>query len=74
MTVEPITVWAAFGAFVLGVLVGALVVLGEWKRARRRWLEATRAWHEVKSGRGGAPGRAQQITATPRTRYAGGNS
>jgi len=49
MTVEPVTVWAAFGAFVLGVLVGALVVLGEWKRARRRWLEATRAWDEVKA-------------------------
>jgi hypothetical protein len=36
MTVEPITVRAAFGSFVLGVLVGALVVLDELKRARRR--------------------------------------
>jgi hypothetical protein len=29
ITVEPITVWAAFGAFVFGVLVGALIVQGE---------------------------------------------
>jgi hypothetical protein len=49
ITVEPITVWAAFGAFVLGVLVGALVVLGELKRARRRWREATRTWHEIEA-------------------------
>ena len=49
MIVEPITVWAAFGAFVLGVLIGALVVLGELKRARRRWREAMRTWHEVEA-------------------------
>ena len=49
MTVEPITVWAAFGSFVLGVLVGALVVLDELKRARRRWREATRTWHEIEA-------------------------
>jgi hypothetical protein len=49
MTVEPITVWTAFGAFVLGVLIGALVVLGELKRARRRWREATRTWHEIEA-------------------------
>ena len=49
ITVEPITVWAAFGAFVLGVLVGALVVLDELKRARRRWREATRTWHEIEA-------------------------
>jgi hypothetical protein len=36
ITVEPITVWAAFGTFVLGVFVGALIVHGEFKRARRR--------------------------------------
>jgi len=42
MTVEPITVWAAFGAFVVGMIVGALVVRSEWQRARRRWLEAMR--------------------------------
>ena len=40
MTVEPITVWAALGCFVVGVIVGALVVYSEWQRARRRWLEA----------------------------------
>jgi hypothetical protein len=43
MIVEPITVWAAFGAFVVGTIVGALVVLSEWQRARRRWLEAMRS-------------------------------
>jgi uncharacterized membrane-anchored protein YhcB (DUF1043 family) len=42
MTVEPITVWTAFGAFVVGMIVGALVVRSEWQRARRRWLEAMR--------------------------------
>jgi len=41
MTVEPITVWTAFGAFVVGMIVGALVVYSEWQRARLRWLEAT---------------------------------
>jgi hypothetical protein len=40
MTVEPITVWMAFGAFVVGMIVGALVVYSEWQRARLRWLEA----------------------------------
>jgi hypothetical protein len=49
MTVEPITVWAAFGCFVLGMLVGTLVVLDELKRARRRWREATRTWHEIEA-------------------------
>jgi hypothetical protein len=49
ITVEPITVWAAFGAFVIGVLVGALIVQGELKRARRRWREATRTWHEIEA-------------------------
>jgi uncharacterized membrane-anchored protein YhcB (DUF1043 family) len=49
ITVEPITVWAAFGAFVLGVLVGALIVLDELKRARRRWREAMRTWHEIEA-------------------------
>jgi uncharacterized membrane-anchored protein YhcB (DUF1043 family) len=47
MTVEPVTVWAAFGTFVLGVLVGALIVYGEFKRARRRWREATQTWQEI---------------------------
>ena len=49
MTVEPITVWAAFGCFVLGMLVGTLVVLDELRRARRRWREATRTWHEIEA-------------------------
>ena len=49
MTVEPITVWAAFGTFVLGIIIGVLVVLGELKRARRRWREATRTWHEIET-------------------------
>jgi len=47
MTVEPITVWAAFGTFVLGMFVGVLVVQSEVKRARRRWREATRTWHDI---------------------------
>ena len=47
MTVEPITVWAAFGTFVLGMFVGVLVVHSEANRARRRWREATRTWHEI---------------------------
>ena len=49
ITVEPSTVWAAFGTFVLGVLVGALIVHGEFRRARRRWREATRTWHEIEA-------------------------
>jgi hypothetical protein len=49
MTVEPITVWAAFGTFVLGMLVGVLTVQGEFKRARRRWREATQTWHEIEA-------------------------
>ena len=49
MTIEPITVWAAFGTFVLGMLVGVLIVLDELKRARRRWREATRTWHEIEA-------------------------
>jgi hypothetical protein len=49
MTVEPITVWAAFGTFVLGMIIGVLVVLGELRRARRRWREATRTWHEIET-------------------------
>jgi hypothetical protein len=44
---EPITVWTAFGTFVFGMLVGVLIVLREAKRARRRWREATRTWHEI---------------------------
>ena len=49
MIVEPITVWAAFGTFVLGMLVGVLIALDEVKRARRRWREATRTWHEIEA-------------------------
>jgi len=49
MTVEPVTVWAAFATFVLGLLVGVLVVQSEAKRARRRWREATRTWHDVET-------------------------
>jgi hypothetical protein len=40
---------AAFGSFVLGMIVGALIVLDEMKRARRRWREATRTWHEIEA-------------------------
>jgi cytochrome oxidase assembly protein ShyY1 len=40
MIVEPITVWAALVGMFVGMFVGALVVLGEWQRARLRWLEA----------------------------------
>jgi hypothetical protein len=47
MTVDPITVWTAFATFVLGMLVGVVIVLREAKRARRRWREATRTWHEI---------------------------
>ena len=36
ITVEPITVWAAFGTFVLGMFVGVLVVQSEARRALRR--------------------------------------
>ena len=49
MIVEPITVWAAFGTFVLGTLVGVLIVLDEVNRARRRWREATRTWHKIQA-------------------------
>ena len=45
--VEPTTVWAAYGGFVLGMFVGLVMVLSEAKRARRRWREATRTWHEI---------------------------
>jgi len=47
LTVEPITVWTAFTTFVFGMLVGVLIVKREAKRARRRWREATRTWHEI---------------------------
>jgi hypothetical protein len=49
ITVEPTTVWAAFGSFVFGMIVGSLIVLGEMRRARRRWREATRTWHEIEA-------------------------
>jgi hypothetical protein len=49
ITFEPVTVWTAFGTFVLGMCVGVVVVLGEAKRARRRWREATRTWHEIET-------------------------
>jgi hypothetical protein len=51
ITVEPIIVWAAFGAFVLGVLVGTLVVLDEVKRAmcRHFYCQIAREVHESSS-------------------------
>jgi hypothetical protein len=49
MTVEPITVWTAFGTFVLGMVVGIVIVLSEAKRARRCWREANRKWHEIEA-------------------------
>jgi hypothetical protein len=49
ITVEPITVWATFGGFVLGMFFGALIVYDELKRARRRWREGTRTWHEIEA-------------------------
>jgi len=49
IAVEPITVWAAFGTFVFGMVVGVLVVQSEAKRARRSWCEATRMWHEIET-------------------------
>ena len=51
ITVEPftVTVWAAYGAFVFGMLVGVMIVLSEAKRARRRWREAKRTWHEIEA-------------------------
>ena len=49
ITVEPITVWAAFGTFVLGMFVGVLVVQSEARRALRRWREATRRWREIEA-------------------------
>ena len=48
ITVEPITVWAAFGTFVLGMFVGVLVVQSEARRALRR-REAKRRWHEIEA-------------------------
>jgi hypothetical protein len=49
IAVEPITVWAAFGTFVFGMFVGVFVVHSEANRARRRWREATRKWHEIEA-------------------------
>jgi len=49
IAVEPITVWASFGTFVFGMCVGVLIVLGEAKRARRRWRQATRTWHAIET-------------------------
>jgi len=49
LAVDPITVWAAFGTFVLGMLVGVLVAQSEARRARRRWREAIRTWHEIEA-------------------------
>jgi len=34
---------------VFGVLVGALIVHEKFRRARRRWREATRTWHEIEA-------------------------
>jgi hypothetical protein len=34
---------------VLGMLIGVRIVQGEFKRARRRWREATRTWHEIEA-------------------------
>jgi hypothetical protein len=48
MTVEPITVWAAFGTFVLGMVVGIVMVLSEAKRAGAVG-EANRKWHEIEA-------------------------
>ena len=47
ITVEPITVWAAFGTFVLGMFVGVLVVHSEARRVLRRrdeHKESPRLW------------------------------
>jgi hypothetical protein len=55
MTVEPFTVWAAFGTFVFGMLVGVLIVPDEVNRARRRG-DADVA--RDRSCRGGTPRRA----------------
>jgi hypothetical protein len=49
MTIEPITVWAAYGTFVFGMLVGLMIVRSEAKRARRSWREAKRKWHEIEA-------------------------
>jgi uncharacterized membrane protein len=49
MTIEPITVWAAFGTFVFGMLVGVMIALSEAKRARHRWREAKRKWREIEA-------------------------
>ena len=53
ITVEPftVTVCAAFGAFVFGMIVGVLLVRSEAKRARRRWREAMRTWTRSKLSR-----------------------
>ena len=47
--VEPTTVWAAYGSFVLGMFVGVVIVKGEAKRARRRWRETRRTWYEIEA-------------------------
>jgi hypothetical protein len=31
------------------MLIGALIAQDELKRARRRWREATRTWHEIEA-------------------------
>jgi hypothetical protein len=49
MTVEPITVWTAFVTFVFSMLAGVLIAHGEFKRALRRWREATRTWHKIEA-------------------------
>ena len=49
LAVDPVTVWAAFATFVLGMLVGVLVAQSEARPARRRWREAIRTWHEIEA-------------------------
>ena len=49
LAVDPITVWAAFATFVLGMLVGVAVAQSEARRARRRWREAIRTWDEIEA-------------------------
>jgi hypothetical protein len=47
MTVEPITVWAAFGTFVLGIFLGAMIVQSETRRVCRGSREATQIREQI---------------------------
>src|SRR5215469_9910934 len=72
--IEPTTVWAAYGSFVLGMFVGVVIVKGEAKRARRRWREARRTWYEIEAVAVELRNEHKELPLQNAPRYGGGDS